>query len=52
MIENERAYKNLLKNEYDLNLRRKLIQDKIQIRDLNVSQNRRRKNEINNKKGK
>ena len=52
MIENERAYKNLLKNEYDLNLRRKLIQDKIQIRDLNVSQNRRRKNEINNKKRK
>jgi hypothetical protein len=42
----------LLKNEYDLNLRRKLIQDKIQIRDLNVSQNRRRKNEINNKKRK
>ena len=52
MIENERAYKNLLKNEYDLNLRRKLIQEKIQIRDLNVSQNRRRKNEINNKKRK
>ena len=50
MIESERASKNLLKNEYDLNLRRKLIQDKIQIRDLNVSQNRKRKNEINDKK--
>lgn len=46
MAENERAYKNLLKNEFDLNLRRKLIQDKIQIRDLNVSQNIKRKNEI------
>ena len=50
MIENERAYKNLLKNEYDLNLRRKIIQDKIQLRDLNVSQNRKRKNEMNNEK--
>ena len=52
MIENERTYKNLLKNEYDLNLRRKLIENKIQIRDLNVSQNRKRKNEINNNKRK
>jgi len=50
MIENERAKNNLLKNEYDLNLRRKLIQDKIHIRDLNVSQNRKRKIEINDKK--
>ena len=50
MIENERTYKNFLKNEYDLYLRRKLIENKIQNRNLNVSQNRKRKNENNNNK--